>query len=44
MKKINKVTTDYLDIALRHSYSLTYTKKEVNELTKKLNLAQALWA
>ena len=26
-----------------HSYSLTYAKKEVNELTKKLELARKLW-
>ena len=27
-----------------HSYSLTYAKKAVNELTKKLELAKKLWA
>lgn len=27
-----------------HSYSLTYAKKEVNELTKKYELAKKLWA
>lgn len=27
-----------------HSYSLTYAKKEVNELQKKLEMAQKLWA
>lgn len=27
-----------------HSYSLTYAKKEVNEIQDKLNLAQKLWA
>lgn len=27
-----------------HSFSLTYAKKEVNEIEKKLNLAQKLWA
>lgn len=27
----------------RHSYSLTYAKKDVNELTKKVNLAKKLW-
>ena len=27
-----------------HSYSLTYAKKEVNEIEKKLNLARKLWA
>ena len=26
-----------------HSYSLTYAKKEVNEIEKKLKLAQRLW-
>ena len=31
-------------IEKRHSYSLTYAKKEVNELTKKLEMAQKLWA
>jgi hypothetical protein len=28
----------------RHSYSLTYAKKEVNELIKKLEIARELWA
>ncbi len=27
-----------------HSFSLTYAKKEVNELSKKLDLAKKLWA
>lgn len=27
-----------------HSYSLTYAKKEVNNMSKKLKLAQRLWA
>jgi hypothetical protein len=27
-----------------HSFSLTYAKKEVNELTKKVELAKKLWA
>ncbi len=27
-----------------HSFSLTYAKKEVNELTKKLELAKKLWS
>ncbi|PVH26320.1 DUF3560 domain-containing protein [Sphingobacterium corticibacter] len=27
-----------------HSFSLTYAKRDVNELTKKLQLAQKLWA
>lgn len=27
-----------------HSFSLTYAKKEVNEITKKLELAKRLWA
>jgi len=31
-------------IPKRHSYSLTYAKKEVNELTKKLEVARLLWA
>lgn len=31
-------------IARRHSYSLTYAKKAVNEATKKLDLAKRLWA
>lgn len=26
-----------------HSYSLTYAKKEVNEITKKLDIAKLLW-
>ncbi len=26
-----------------HSYSLTYAKKEVNELTKKVEIAETLW-
>ena len=26
-----------------HSYSLTYAKKEVNELKKKVEIAKALW-
>ncbi len=28
----------------RHSYSLTYAKKEVNELEKKLEVAKKLWS
>jgi len=28
----------------QHSYSLTYAKKEVNEMTKKLEIAKKLWA
>ncbi len=28
----------------RHSYSLTYAKKDVNEITKKYELAKKLWA
>ncbi|MFA5196701.1 MAG: DUF3560 domain-containing protein [Bacteroidales bacterium] len=31
-------------IARSHSFSLTYAKKEVNEIEKKLKLAQKLWA
>jgi hypothetical protein len=31
-------------IPKRHSYSLTYAKKEVNELIKKLEIARELWA
>ena len=31
-------------IEKRHSYSLTYAKKKVNELTKKYNIAVKLWA
>ena len=31
-------------IEKRHSYSLTYAKKEVNEITNKLKLAHKLWA
>lgn len=27
-----------------HAFSLTYAKKEVNELEKKVKLAQKLWA
>ena len=27
-----------------HSFSLTYAKKEVNEIEKKLKLAQKLWS
>lgn len=30
-------------IEKRHSYSLTYAKKEVNELTKKLEISIKLW-
>lgn len=30
-------------IPRRHSYSLTYAKKEVNELEKKVELAKRLW-
>lgn len=30
-------------IERRHSYSLTYAKKDVNQLTKKLNKAKILW-
>ena len=30
-------------IERRHSYSLTYAKKRVNEATKKLNIAKKLW-
>lgn len=32
------------EIAHSHSFSLTYAKKEVNELEKKLDLAKKLWA
>lgn len=32
------------EIERRHSYSLTYAKKAVNELTKKYKIAQLLWA
>ena len=31
-------------IKREHSFSLTYAKKEVNEIEKKLKLAQRLWA
>lgn len=31
-------------IAKRHSYSLTYAKKDVNELENKLSTAKKLWA
>jgi hypothetical protein len=31
-------------IEKRHSYSLAYAKKEVNDIEKKLKLAQRLWA
>lgn len=31
-------------IARSHSFSLTYAKKEVNEIEKKLQLAKKLWA
>lgn len=31
-------------IERRHSYSLTYAKKEVNEIESKLKLAQILWS
>lgn len=31
-------------IARAHSFSLTYAKKEVNDLTSKLELAKKLWA
>lgn len=31
-------------IEKRHSYSLTYAKKEVNEIEKKFKMAQKLWA
>ena len=31
-------------IERRHGYSLTYAKKEVNELKKKVELAKRLWA
>ena len=27
-----------------HSFSLTYAKKEVNEIEKKINLAKKLWS
>ncbi len=32
------------EIERSHSYSLTYAKKDVNELTKKVELAKKLWA
>jgi len=32
------------NVARSHSYSLTYAKKEVNEVSKKLELAKKLWA
>ena len=31
-------------IARSHSFSLTYAKKELNELTTKLELSKKLWA
>jgi Domain of unknown function (DUF3560) len=31
-------------VAREHSFSLTYAKKEVNEIEKKLKLAKRLWA
>lgn len=31
-------------IERRHSFSLTYAKKEVNEIQKKLDIAKRLWA
>jgi len=31
-------------IEKRHSYSLTYAKKDVNEIEKKVQIAQRLWA
>ena len=30
-------------IEREHSFSLTYAKKEVNEMTSKLELAKRLW-
>jgi len=32
------------EVERMHSYSLTYAKKEVNEIEKKLKLARQLWA
>ncbi len=32
------------EIPRQHSYSLTYAKKRVNELTKKVDLAKKLWS
>lgn len=47
--KLNEATKHHQGIKdgiipREHSYSLTYAKKNVNELTKKVKLAEKLWA
>lgn len=46
LEEATKIHTDLKSgkIERSHSYSLTYAKKEVNELKKKVQLAQKLWA
>lgn len=42
-KENHQKLKDYPELR-EHSYSLTYAKKSVNELTKKVQLAELLWA
>ena len=48
--EVAKWKNEYLKIAAEykatreHSFSLTYAKKEVNELEKKIELAKRLWS
>jgi hypothetical protein len=46
--QLEKATKQHQDlksgkIERRHSFSLTYAKKEMNEIEKKLNIARKLW-
>lgn len=46
--KLKEATQKHADIKSgkiekSHSFSLTYAKKEINELTKKVHIAQKLW-
>ena len=45
LEKATKKHADLKSGAVKpsHSYSLTYAKKEVNEITKKLDIAKLLW-
>jgi len=46
LEKATKKHADLKSGAVKpsHSYSLTYAKKEVNEVTKKLEIAKLLWS
>ena len=46
LEKAEKKHADLKSGAVKpsHSYSLTYAKKSVNEISKKLDIAKLLWA